>query len=416
MSDISDICDISERELEEFFIDTGRVVQEVQTEKLTVAVNSAIAGTTASQLTNSVEFWKWMGQNYPNTLGSPGDIAANAEGIRKLVQGKGYEWDYMLHSRNNPKNLLSVFDAGSNPSQRGLDIIKTDLFTGETTSFQNKAYASSNVPDLSTTPKDTVIITNAEKAEYAANKGYEVEPFKTGKEITADTNRRMEQAKSGTAGSYNLSGVAGKMAKAGGIAFALACSIEAVASYREWKNGEISDEEYLKKIALTGGNAAVTASVTTGIMIPVNAYITAAGFAAPFAFPIAFVVSGAVNKVVAPMFGKGEYSRLLKSAKFYQNLEYFYQDFAESLSDSSEAFRNFVINAANQAGNFERNKQADLYLSEQLVNIRESIAISNENAEAAHQERLSDATKQNEAFKEADQDMDKQLEELSESL
>ena len=96
--------------------------------------NTASGFQSSYELTNEVEFWKWMGKNYPKDLSTSELIqrAANEKSrwLNTQIQGKGYEWDYMSSQRANPTNLLSKFDAGDCPTQPGIDITKSNIVDG----------------------------------------------------------------------------------------------------------------------------------------------------------------------------------------------------------------------------------------------------------------------------------------------
>lgn len=124
-------------------------------------------------LVNSVEFWDWMNRNYAKSghFSSPDAMQAYMSGTigqqnwaKKVVQGKGYEWDWMSAQRRSFKNLFKTFDAGDVANRPGSDITAHDLISGTDTEYQLKAYTSKNTPHLKNTPKDMAVVTNAEKS------------------------------------------------------------------------------------------------------------------------------------------------------------------------------------------------------------------------------------------------------------
>jgi hypothetical protein len=278
----------------------------------------------------------------------------------------------MTKLRNNPSNILSRVDAGTNPNQPGIDITKTDIFGNEVT-YQNKAYTSKSSPNVSNTPKDAIVVTSKEKVDAVRNKGYQVEEFKTGNEIKSDTSRRMKEFESGKAGRYTVGGVAGVMFKAGTIGCTVGAGIETLTQYKRYKNGEISGKEYLNSIARAGGHGGVTAAATAGLMIPVKATITAAGLANPITIPVAFVIGIGVDRIVAPIFKRGQYAVQLANAKFYNDLNVFYGDLANEIKNSGEAYHHFIVSMVQQHLTFQQHKQDDELLTAELNNILESI-------------------------------------------
>ena len=94
-----------------------------------------------------------MGRNYPKNFGSfeatQQTISThNLQWTKTILQGKGYEWDWMTAQRNNISNVFSKYVAGDCPTQPGIDIItQTSILTGDVEGmYQNKAYLSSNNP------------------------------------------------------------------------------------------------------------------------------------------------------------------------------------------------------------------------------------------------------------------------------
>lgn len=373
--------DYSQDEVFEMMNDTSRLIANMQAEKLSYA---AIAAQGSNALTDNVEFWKWMSRNYGksgifDSSASMQEYIAKGVGkeewFAKQVQGKGYEWDWMKTQRGNVKNIFKTYDAGDVVNRAASDVTEKNLLTGSTKEYQMKAYTSKTNPNLKNTPKDMTVVTNAEKTSIVKGNGYEnVEEFQTAEQIKDATNKRMEQVKDGKAyTSYNLKNIGGTMAKAGAIGCVMGMGFEALNSYKLWKNGRLSDEEYAKEIMKAGGDSGVTAGATAGIMIPVSAAITAAGASSLITIPIAFVVSGAVNKIVAPCFGRGDYKKILSKAKYYQDIEYVYSDLVNSMQSASEEYYNFVLGIYNQNQMHQGLKQKSMELNRDLKSLYDSI-------------------------------------------
>ncbi|GHS89014.1 hypothetical protein AGMMS49957_11490 [Synergistales bacterium] len=370
-----DLENIQENDVIEFITETSDLIKSNTSGDLSrSAENIVTAGASdilATRLTNDVEFWKWMGLNYnnlaKNNLANPDSIAKSAEAMKISIQGKGYEWDYMTNLRNDPRNIFSRIDAGIDPTQPGIDITKTDMVTGNQSTYQNKAYTSNNSLDLHNTPKDATVVTNSEKVADAKAQGYNTESFQDSKMVTKNTQRRIADGKAYRNTSYTFKNVAGVMAKAVGIGFVVGCTTEAILCYRQYKNGQITKEEYIKNILASGGEIGVTAAATSGIMVPISAAITAAGLANPIAIPISFVIAGAVNKIVAPAFGRGDYLKILRDAKYYRDLTDMSANLAIQMEQSGRQFREFLYSAAEQHMIFLKQKtvDADLRLKDQ---------------------------------------------------
>ena len=343
----------------------------------------ALSAHQSNILANDVEFWKWMARNYHSSgiFDSPSSMldyisqgSTKEEWLARTVQGKGYEWDYMTQQRGSIRNLFDAFEAGDVPSRMGSDVTQTNLLTGESTDYQMKAYTSSNTPDLHNTSTDIKVITNTEKAEAVQRKGYEVEAFQGKDSITVKRNERLDSIKRGEVRtSYTLKSTAGLMAKAGLIGCAIGITVESLASYRAWKNGQLSDSEYLAEILKSGANASLTAAGTAGIMLPVSSAITAAGASSLITIPVAFLVGPALNKIIAPCFGRGEYRKILSQAKYYLSLETLYDDLLVSMEDSAGSFMEFMRSMKSQRAFHENAKRVSMSLNRDLETLYNSI-------------------------------------------
>ena len=108
-------------------------------------------------------------------------------------------------------------------------------------------------------------------------------------------------------------------------------------------------------------------------MIPVSAAITTAQATSLVTIPIAFVVSSAVNKIIAPCFGRGEYRSLLAEAKYYQSIEAAYGDLLSGMQTASEEYYNFVCHMSQQAQIHQVMKDKSVEMNSALKNLFDSI-------------------------------------------
>lgn len=373
--------DYNENDILSMMSDTSQLLGKFSVDKLS---SSAIASQSANNLSNSVEFWSWMNRNY-----SSSGIFQDANSVQqyikqgsskemwvsKQLQGKGYEWDWMIEQRKGLKNIFKRYEAGDIANRAGSDVTKIDILTNKSTEYQMKAYTSSNSPDLSSTTKDMTVVTNSEKIDVVRNSGYEsVESFQNKSKISNSTNKRMDEIKSGTAKtSYSFKNVAGTMAKAGLVGCAVGVGLEALSSYKAWKNGDLSDGDYIKEILKSGGDAGLTASITSGVMIPISATITAAGVSTIITIPIAFALGATINKIVAPCFGRGDYKKILFSAKYYQSTLSVYYDLLHTMELASTQYHNFILSVQGQKNLNSALKSVDEKIDSDLNNLLNSI-------------------------------------------
>ncbi|MEE3499580.1 MAG: hypothetical protein VZS12_10780 [Ruminococcus bromii] len=348
--------DITENDVVSFISDSADIIAKMQARQISTAFVSA---QNAGSLTNNVEFWKWLSKNY-NCLSDAQAIQSIANGTvnqqqwlqRTVLQGKGYEWDFMTAQRDSIKNLFSKFDAGTSATQPGYDIVETEIFSGKVLNkYQNKAYTSGTTPHLDNTAKDIKVVTNKENIPKVQEMGYDTVPYQDNSKISSQTDKRMKQAKSGKANtSYTFKGVAGTMAKAGVAAAVIGMGIESLASYKRFKCGAITKEQYIKEILKSGASTGITGTATAGIMIPVSAAVTATGIAQPWLIPVSFVISAALDKIVSPCFGRGNYQKQLGQAKYYQNLSDMQIPLIEAIEESAGQLECFIntINSQRQ--------------------------------------------------------------------
>lgn len=191
---------------------------------------------------------------------------------------------------------------------------------------------------------------------------------------TFKTNQAMQLVK----------GAAYQMGKAAVIGGAITASVEAISLYKSYQNGQISGKDYLKEILKAGGDGAVTGGATAGLIIPVQMGITAVAGTAVAAnpiimIPVSFVIGTAVNKIVAPAFGRGEYQKLLNEAKYYQSLMDMNTDLVQAIDTSVRKLELFFKEYSYQLQEYERLAIENQELSE--MHIKANTYIEQKNKE-----------------------------------
>lgn len=365
-----------EEEYIEMMRDTSNLIAK---EKAVHLGEMASAANESAKLANEVEFWKWMGANYPKDLSNTELIQQasieKARWLRTQLQGKGYEWDYMTSQRMKPSKILSAFEVGDCPTQPGIDITETNILDNTIQgTYQNKAYLSSNNPDLHNTPKDAVVVTNKEKVAYVKQQGYVTEEYMDSDTITSVRESRFKKAASGKANTvYNFQNVAMASVKAGIVGAAVGITAETIASYRLWKAGDLTDNEYLREVMRAGGEAGMTAGLTSAAMVPVQATITAAGASTLLTIPVAFMFGSVINSIVAPCFGRGKYRKILNEAKYYHALECVYDEFIAAVESSSRHYGEYIAHMEMQQARYEQIKNLSKEIDKNLEDIYRSI-------------------------------------------
>ena len=275
----------------------------------------------AATLTNNVEFWAWMDRNYSksgifssnqsmkNYINTPEGL----EWVTKQIQGKGFEWDWMTAQRNNLRNIACKFYAGDVSNRALTDVTKTNLLTKKFWDSQMKAYTSNNLPDINNIPENVTIIVNKEKVSALTKTHNNVQGFQSTPKIKKNVNKRINQIESGKATpQYNIKNVGLTMLSAGLVSAVVSASIEGFTLWKSYKAGDITKEEYLIEIAKSAGEGALIGFATAGIMIPIGSVLTLAGLsAAPITIPISIIISATLGKIIAPIFKRGDYLKVL---------------------------------------------------------------------------------------------------------
>lgn len=375
------IC-YNEEEIMTCFRDTTELAVKKQVNNLQVLANIYENST---RLTNRIEFWDWMDRNFNGVSGHMFSSnqsmktyiaggTGKADWLYKQLQGKGYEWDWMQKQRSSFKNIFKVYNAGDISNQAAIDVTEYDVLTGKSAEYQMKAYISKNNPDLHNTDKNVGIVTNTEKAENIRNNGYTVEKFKSREEIIDDVNSRMKEIDNGSATpKYTVKNVGGAMIKSGLVGCVFSMGTETIALYNQWRNHQLSDDEYLNEILKAGGDAGVTAAMTTGVMVPVSAQITVAGVTSLVNIPVAFAISNGINKIIAPCFSRGEYKKILGQAYYYSSLEKCYYSFMKKIDIASQEYKTFINEFIEQDKKYKRIQGKERFVDQQLKSLFDSI-------------------------------------------
>lgn len=368
---------ITENDILDFINDTSNIAAN---ERITDISNGYSAYKGSIDYVKDVEFWKWMNKNYNKSGIFDGSKAiqdyiltssGKANWMELQLQGKGYEWDFMMQQQGNIKNLLSRFDAGIDPTQAGIDITKTNLLNGKETTYQLKSYlieTKLGSKALKNTPKDAIVITQSENIASATNAGYTSKPYQNkdiSKKITKD---RFNNASKGLAkNSYSVKGVTTAMGRSALIGAAFAITVEGVAQHKRYKLGEISKREFVNELAKSGGNAATTAGITSGIMLGIEASIVTGGLAIPIAIPISIAIGAGVDYIVGPLFKKGNYEKQLKQMKFYEDIGQGYIEFIDECNKSFEHFEGYIKRIIKEEIRYRKIKEDEARVNLKLI-------------------------------------------------
>ena len=163
------------------------------------------------------------------------------------------------------------------------------------------------------------------------------------------------------------------MLKAGIVSATFAATIEGFASYRDYKSGRLSKSQYLAEIAKSGANTGITGAATAGIMVPIQSVIVTAGVSTLVTFPISIIVASGIEKIVAPMFKKGQYAEVSAQMTFYEDIGNGYMNFIEQCEQSFAHFGGYLDRIMNQEKKYQQLKQIDQHLNLKLINALDRI-------------------------------------------
>ena len=287
------------------------------------------------------------------------------EGNKNSLYGKLYEWDAFNAQRDSIWHTFSRFDLPDDPTNAGVDLTEHKLFGG-TVEYQMKSNIS-GIPEIKpTTSHSVTVITPAENMEGVERQGYRVDAFMD-RESVADRRREMEERidAGDVTPEYEFGDIVGTVGKSALFATAIGIGVEALCSYRDYKNGKIDGNAYVKGILMAGGDKGISAGATAGVMIPVNAGLTGLGLSgAPLTVPIAFVLHHTIAAPVSAAFGRGEYKAVLQDARLYSDSSEMILDFGRLAQESSERFVEFL----------RHGQSADIVFSKRRDEFEEGIA------------------------------------------
>ncbi|MCM1508942.1 MAG: hypothetical protein NC177_17680 [Ruminococcus flavefaciens] len=162
-----------------------------------------------------------------------------------------------------------------------------------------------------------------------------------------------------------LSKVGSSAAKGGVAGAVIGITMETVLSYKKWKNGEITADEYKKEILKSGGQMGISGAATAGIMTALSVPLATAGLAtAPITIPISIALGTVIDKIVAPAFGRGDYQKILGEAKYYQNLLYAHDDLVRAIEMTESQFAEFIDEQKRQTILYEGLKDTNRQLKQ----------------------------------------------------
>jgi hypothetical protein len=172
--------------------------------------------------------------------------------------------------------------------------------------------------------------------------------------------------KVGRASSNMVKSSLATVGKAGAVGLVVGMTTETIFSYKDYKNGKLSKNQYMKEVLKSGGQMGINGMATSGIMIPIKVALGTLGVSSAYVtIPVSIVLSVAIDKVIAPAFGKGDYKKILDEARYYQSLMDMQSDLINAMNSANEQFVTFVDEYQRQLETHQTLNATNRYLQQQ---------------------------------------------------
>lgn len=303
-------------------------------------------------------FWQWMTKNYPGVAARPGGWAAWLQAKPKfagtLLAGKVQEWDWVRDFKNKPVNVASLAHVSPDPISRH-DATVRRVFTGSVEKVESKfaasrASAASAVENARRKPGIGRLVGTPDVVDEARARGLdkqvELERYRSAKQGKDAATARARSAPHGPGPGVTLAGTLRQVGRGAVIGAAVSITASTIAQYRAWRRGQISSDEFRRQVLHDGAKGGTKGAILGGINVGVQTAAVAVGVGAPITIPVMIVFSLAVDKLVDPAFGDGEYRRVLERLEYNTDLAALGDAFARSCQDAYDAVALVAINAS----------------------------------------------------------------------
>lgn len=378
---------------------------------------------------NEVKFWDWLTtevvknpivgneklkldsayniSNWLNVRDKEGKIMK----MEELLRNRGAEFDFV---RNKQDDIFDFFKGikwrRATPledSVLGIDAIEKNMFSGEEITHQIKAGLSDifksvdlrkytdNLSDenleklrlmgIKHKPIDVIDVNEkiydwriSEKGLERIIKRGDTHPdvrksFEDDKLMRNGEKRLMDGMKGNAEPQIVLEGVVKQVGKGAVIGVICSVSMSSLKNYKDMNNGMISTEEYYKNVALDGLYGGAKGTIVSAVNIPVQMLAHSLSVGAPVTIPVMICLTAGVDKVLQPMFGKGEYLETLNSLKYSTNISECLLDFSLVSFISYNMRREMYFTVIESDMNHRNRKANSLKIDEELRSALEDI-------------------------------------------
>lgn len=310
--------------------------QSISKEQLKDFLETVAAGGAAFKITQEgiqyvdrASFWQWMKDSYPTMFekGVEKWMGRHPEQAERLLRGKGLEWDVF---RTYHPHVVDLNRLSETTTDRVKDLTSYNPLTGESTPIQVKTSLSEGgirqaAQQLFSYPPETKFAVNQSVYEEAVKQGMPPERFVKvvpDEEVRAAAEQRYQDAVGGDIEvGVSVGGVLKEAGKGALIGAVLYVGVSAISHYKAYKAGQISFEDFAKRLAKDGSKGGIIGGSMAVINVGVQCTTTALGVGAPVTIPVMLIISVGLKKIIDPMFRDGEYAETLRHLKYYDSLQ-----------------------------------------------------------------------------------------------
>lgn len=314
------------------------------------AIGAAEIVHSGARFVDSRLYWQWMAESYPGVMERYGSwrayIEAHPSSSITLFKGKTFEWDWVRAARDQPSNILKSVKLSAENNAR-IDAVEKTLFGGDAVGVEIKyasspASARSSVRNALEKPGMGKLVGTPEIVDEANRRASDhslvVEEFTDSATGESAAKQRMEQARAGqTVAGINARAVVGQAARGALVGGIVCAGGSAIVNFRAWKRGQITGEEFGRSVAHESAKGAVKGTIIGGANVGVQVGAAALGVGVPVTIPVMICSSFAVDKIVNPDFGDGEYRKILEKLEFSSQLARLHVGFAISCEGAFDA-------------------------------------------------------------------------------
>ncbi len=279
------------------------------------------------QYTQDAGYWQFMADTFKGDFKSVEAVKqgflVKPDWMEAQITGKGYEWDWFNHFRDNPFNIGKVAHLSADANDK-IDATVRNVFSGHVQDVQLKARLTDNsinsaLQEIKDKHAGTLVVGPEELTAKAKEVSlpHKFESFQSIHEIDTSKQERIQQAEDGNVSiGVNWDGVLIQVGRDALIGAAVYASVSVVSHFKAYKRGEISGEEYARLVLSGSVKGAIMGGGLAFINIPVQLTAAAVGVGMPVTIPVMIVCGYGLRKIIAPVFKEGRYAEIVQNMSY----------------------------------------------------------------------------------------------------